>query len=1215
MATPDQYWNGRQQAPSGTHQPRYLRSRTPSFDNGDDGHLMGRQQAQPSAGERAETPAEELYYDPNFRRDRGNSNTQTDGPSGSDGYFSQPTAGSHPVYENPQDVAQYAQQQPVGAGVPPATYPPQSPGFPPVATTQRTQSVSQHQPYNPAAYQPPPQRNATISYGPQYNSSSYAPASYGSPYPTYKPPGVTQYANMPSARPYQNSTYNPSYLNGPASPTFFNGQYSPGLPPPSVSSNLAATVYQTPPPPPPPAPPATAGYNPNAYAATTPPQPQGFPQYNNTPYQTTPFSTNSTNQMFAGQYHPGSISPPSDASPPISSTQYSDYRHNSADSALGPLPSPPPPAPPAHGIGTVRHPHSRPLPTRPPEEEEFNDSDSTQLDDEQDAIYKDVEAAALGLGSTSLTDRDRRYSFAPPARSDSMQVDPLFATSHSPAQNGINGRNGNGRGPYSDISDMEAEHGLEAMRLAEQQDRLGYSPSKMYPTHAVELDSDPDYTGQDLSLYGGGFPGAAADLYASHSRQNSREDSGYVAELQGSLATVAPDPTAYGGYGYDLPDENSLHPFPSFMSTARVEEDGGLIDPDLQPRRMSYDEGDEDIELPPQPILEDDDDDFDYPELFYHPHASTAQFGANRPLPSLPTELPGSPPAPPVLRKPLPTTAEMVGGGLGRLPVPPVPRSSSLSSHAGAGHHLNSQQQPARSKTDAAVHKRPGEHLRSPSTSVYSDSTYADTDLTTPQSIVTVNDLPAIPQQRRRNFVPEKLSSRDFKECREPWALSGIVGWLRKMTEGESDLKEKSVGDAIIKLFTHVVPTMNLADAEVLAARVVQEMFEGAALVRDEEWVKFGPGQVSGVIYQITGHGCYAPILHNMEDQVSAALANNHFRCYSHHCARTLKKIKLGASYLKDQKKEDWATHWKLRKEDITNVDKKEVERQNNLHEIVQTEEEYMDQLMTLKTVYQDQIMMIQPPIIKPSRMQTFVNDVFGKAEAVRKVNEEYLFPQLKFRQREQGPWILGFSDIFREWVRKAKGVYIEYAANFPRADALIRREVDRNLLFRTFLDACRQDPRTKRLDWVTFLKGPITRLQRYSLLLSTVLKHTLIESDEKRNLMAAIEEIRAVTLECDARVDEVTKKVTLSELNTRLVLRQGMEVNLRLDEKGREIIFKGDLQRNGANRFNWVETHAILFDHYLILAKKTVQRDAAGGAKLERYDVSRKVSFFFKCV
>ena len=42
-----------------------------------------------------------------------------------------------------------------------------------------------------------------------------------------------------------------------------------------------------------------------------------------------------------------------------------------------------------------------------------------------------------------------------------------------------------------------------------------------------------------------------------------------------------------------------------------------------------------------------------------------------------------------------------------------------------------------------------------------------------------------------------------------------------------------------------------------------------------------------------------------------------------------------------------------------------------------------------------------------------------------------------------------------------------------------------------------------------------------------------------------------------------------------------------------------------GGNKFTWLDSHGLLFDHYLVLAKTVAQRSDQGG-KFEKYDVSR---------
>lgn len=117
------------------------------------------------------------------------------------------------------------------------------------------------------------------------------------------------------------------------------------------------------------------------------------------------------------------------------------------------------------------------------------------------------------------------------------------------------------------------------------------------------------------------------------------------------------------------------------------------------------------------------------------------------------------------------------------------------------------------------------------------------------------------------------------------------------------------------------------------------------------------------------------------------------------------------------------------------------------------------------------------------------------------------------------------------------------------------------------------------------------------------------LDIEEKATLTTAIDEIKAVTLGTNAEVDEQSKRIEMAELRSKLFLRPGMErVALNLDYVGRELIFRGDLQCAGHS--TWLETHAILFDHYLVLAKTVTQREIiANEGEKEVYVVSTLVS------
>lgn len=885
------------------------------------------------------------------------------------------------------------------------------------------------------------------------------------------------------------------------------------------------------------------------------------------------------------------------------------------------LPSPPAPPPPAHGSpqrsNTQRHPQLRPLPGPPTSEIEpdfgadyflqrphpsLRDDYATEEEAQTD-LFNQVENAVLNAGRASTIRRQSPrvdiHEFDP-----ARQPQPLFSPQHQRNGSTSSGLLRPGHASYGSIldeysgeedndysdGDAEAQAGIEAMRLAEEQDaaeqsRLRTGGSGLLSAHS-SLRSRPqkpdpeedDFAGVDMSTLGGGYDAQLS--YAADPNMRSGSDAigtGNSPRSQPPSAHSSQRSAHRSHASSNLSAQGTLYD-PEYAPNARVDA-GGTGGLSVPVRRQSYDEGDDLMDEQPQP--------WEPPDLFFHPRSNST----HRPLPPPPTLSEDSVPRLDTSRHastnnhgqpPYP----LGPGGYERSTTDPniwVPRSASLISREPAPII-----QPIRSKTDADDRR-----LKSG----YRSSVYSGFDTTPAVSAVTP-DLPVIPTKR---FNPAKLGNADFKKCEEPWALSSILLWLLTVADPEkiAELRESMVKDALVALFTNKVPTMNLADAEVLSNRVVDDMYAAGTLARTEEWVKLSPGDISGVIFQMTMAGCYSPTVHN------------HIipgRCYSHHCHRTLKKVNLqtvtrGAT-------EDWATFHKVKKEDVEGIDKKEVELQNILHEIVQTEEGYMESLDVLVRLYRDPLSLPESTIINPKRVKRFLTDVFGKVDPVKKANEEHLLPQLKYRQMEQGPWVKGFSDIFRQWIRKAKVAYIEYAAGFPGAILLIRQEIERNLDFRAFIERSRSHKMSNKLGWDNYIKAPITRLQRYSLLLQTVHKTMKQASEEKTNLQTAIDEIKAVTLECDHRVAEMQTKVDLLDLNQKLVLRPGMqqEVELNLDYLGRELIYRGDLQRAGQTRLSWVDTHALLFDHYLVLAKVISVVQKSTGGKIERYDVSRLV-------
>lgn len=933
-------------------------------------------------------------------------------------------------------------------------------------------------------------------------------------------------------------------------------------------------------------------------------------------------------------------------SAPMYATAYDDYnpdsyarrssRPTSSNSQL-------PPVPIEQGAANIselqRHPTGRRLP-EPVEEDtdSYDDEDSLSAEVRaQEQIQQEIEASF----GASMTGRQisQPGALMPADLLDSELAELQQRHSAQAAVNPVtdvgtptNNQDSQQMYEFDDSSDAEGAAGVEALRIAEEQDSkrgsgtsygLYEQRTSHQASHGESSDSDYAPLGMDLGMLGGGYDVSMSYGNDIATRNELQDQSRPLPSSYELHKQEGHEPAAGLGGMTDypipgIPGDNAIHPFRGYDSGIDSFGTGGLQRPSSHGHRLSFDEGDERASLNSRMTESrlsgrsgsDSPSREDYPEMFYHPGMSSMSSNVNRPLPAVPplneSRTPQLLPAGSYRNAQQQPYEPQQKSSQWYPPDGPdsypqhdllspgtqfVPRSASLTSHSSTPVVVP----PARSRTDAEERQARQRALRQHGSDGY--------EAGTPQSSVPL-DLPSLPPGRRKKVTAEALRSSDYKKCREPWALSGVSAWIREMCGGESgdgegDLREKTIKDLLIALFTHKVPTMNTADAEVISARVVSDMLFTGVLVRDEEWVRFGQGTMSGVLWQMTGSGCYSPKLHEIEIPG---------RCYSHHCHRTLKKINLRAQKIEPAKQaQPWHEFFKLTKEQIDAADKKEIIRQNNLHEIIMSEDKFMAQLDVLRVIYRDDLQTWQPPIIGLSKLPRFIQAVFGRVEAVKNANMEHLLAQLKYRQQEQGPWIVGFSDIFREWIRRARQVYLDYASGYPNATFMIRKEADRNVLFRQFLEQAQANKLSDRLGWDTFLFAPLKRLQQYTLLLREVLKHTYVENEEKANLQIAIEEVNAVTLECDAKVDEENKKVEMAELHTKLFLRPGMErVELQLDHLGRELLFQGDLQRAGANRFTWLETRAILFDHYLVLAKTVTQRDSAGQKKKEMYDVSK---------
>lgn len=1060
------------------------------------------------------------------------------------------------------------------------------------ASTSFARSQSNALPYRqPSSPQYPPHR-VSITSPSSYTPAAYNPAAYA---------GATSPQRQPTFHGYgaSDSAYGAPPVGAQASPTYGTSpatSYSPAIPQQARGIPQSATS------------PAVSSYSSRTPTSTYDPSQFSRDQYlSRSPNGNSPGQTSHAQAPYpTASYIPVGPNYTSDDHNPVATR---DSRSNSQTSPLATSPRQSH-SPQGQSQGLRRHPTNAPLPRRPvddvleePAWDGAGEQEHGSYDDDQERLMRDIEAELGGYGprerqpggpdngqhSASYADTQgnppRRYNSASTAATTSATTS-LSTRTPTSSFNGVD----------DDDDDPEGTAGLLAMRQAELEDRRFSAStfahtepparSNTLPPPPEEQDpasSDSDLGDMvDLGVISGGYAASlayGADVGSppsSHGISRPLPSPGYPNQSYGNYANASNYNNAQMDYGGT----------------------GGLQAPTTQ--RLSFDEGDEHVSLHSRHSGAESPSKDEYEDLFYHPGLTNRPLPAVPPGPGLNSDGISVPLANESGQSQLKHTYSSSTGSRyypedtpeafysSSSPLPQPERSVSASGHSNTPHVYA----PARSRTDAAEERRKaGRHQPTASQSGLAPPQYD----TASDAVTGAFDGITLPSGRKRRFIPSKLSAGDFRRCSEPWALSVIEAWIRDMADGEPDLREKTVEEALVHLFTFKVPTMNVADAETLSNYVVGLMLKSKLLLPEEEWVKFGDGHISGVLWQMTGSGCYTPKLHDLD---------TNGRCYSYHCTRTVKKVDLDDLDPEKAKTIDWHVFYGLTKEDIESKPKKEVERQNILHEIVTGEETYIKQLDLFRTLYRDDLRARKPPILKPDRLDKFLVAVFGKLDTVVSINKDNLLAQLKYRQQEQGPWITGFSDIFREWIRKAKTDYIEYAIGYPRAQYMVRKEAERNIVFKRFLEEKQRHKSMSKQDWTHFLITPLQRLQRYILLLESTEKKMTAESEEKTNLEKAIAEIRAVTLECDTKVDETNKRVEMMELDRMLILRPGFHSRLNLDHLGRQLMMQGELTRMGSKGVRWVDVHALLFDHYLILAKAVSTKDGRD----KKYDVSKEV-------
>ncbi|KAI9317115.1 hypothetical protein BX666DRAFT_1857732 [Dichotomocladium elegans] len=352
--------------------------------------------------------------------------------------------------------------------------------------------------------------------------------------------------------------------------------------------------------------------------------------------------------------------------------------------------------------------------------------------------------------------------------------------------------------------------------------------------------------------------------------------------------------------------------------------------------------------------------------------------------------------------------------------------------------------------------------------------------------------------------------------------------------------------------------------------------------------------------------GCYAPLCPN---RVAGVDDDEQTRDTLQRLDRQASLKSMTSSHDTSLSSRSWTAS--MPREVLLNTADAEIKRQEAIHEIIYTEEDYVRDLVLLEELFATPLRTTQ--ILDEERRDEFCNHVFNNYKEILDIHRG-LCRDLQDRQSAAAVaaagnrvgFVDGVGDIFQHHLPRFMAAYDRYGPRVILAEHSAKQEARKNVLFQNFIRDTEKLAECRKLPFRHFLILPVTRLQRYPLLIGAILKRTPNDHPDKAYLSACCDILKEIASNMDERTEETKKVLRLMQIQEAIRYKPSEESSyhmLQLLHPERRLLHEGPMTRRSQTGVETIDLHIFLFDHLLLMTKTK----KTGSDKQVEYHISKR--------